>query len=469
MGLLSNLISKTKKSEVEELFIDIKKESKLFEEFLRKHEEKISVIKEVIPAWNKGNIPYISVMIRRIFEFNLELKDLIQKILKLGRKDKKLLLFILKEKLNQIPYPPNMMRPNRSRINPKVAVWVKKLEDDFKQLFDFLRMLSEHLDSQNKTIEAWGKTGAAILAKDISEKRTFYRLLVYESHLDRMLKHYLQIIIREINKFLGYEKTYKKPRKEIISKGLVFHELRYVNTLTFRKFFKLYKKSFFEEQQDPESLFKSFLPFSELKVDIKEGATRTHLVLGILEGKVAALTYYSVNFVKERRICYGVGWYRFIAKDYRRIGIATKLHQDTLRRMRNDAIEFGVNDIDAMFVENNDPEKMKEQGIKPGPTDIDPNLNMELLRRMGFYKMRYKHIQPPTDDEPVTYSIMMIKPFNKNWIAKQGIPLKDMELVWKYYVAYGYEDTLKTRKVYREVIENMRKSQIDGYVTFGWW
>lgn len=471
MGLFSRLVSKRKKTEVEELFSDIQEESKLFEEFLDKHEEKISFIKEVTPNWDKGNISYISTIIRDIFLFNKELKRLTERILELEKNDEKLFLFIIKEKLNQIEYPSRIFRPHKSVIDrKKAAMWVKELKPIFDKLFDFLGSLSRLISLQTETIKGWGSSGPARLAKDLLEKEFFYQLLVNEAHLDRMIKHHLQIIIRGINSFLGYEKVYRRPRKERITKGVVFHDIRDVKSLTFKQFYVLYNKSFREEQQDPESFFKKFLRYQELKVDIKEGATRTHLVVGTAEGKIVALTYFSVNFVKERNICFGVGWYRVVAEEHRRMGISNALHEYRLGKMRSDAKRFGVKDVDAIFSEVNDPKKMQSQGIKSEPTDLDPYENMKIMQKMGFFKMNYQHIQPPIDaDAPVTYSIMMIQPFNPQWIARRGIPLQDMEKIWYYYVKYGYESNPKIWGIYQQVLKNIRESQINGYVTFGWW
>ena len=87
MGLFSRLISKKKKTEVEELFSDIKQESKLFEEFLEKHEEKINIVKGIMKEWNKGLIPHIELDINKLLEINQTLLRIIGQILRLERKD----------------------------------------------------------------------------------------------------------------------------------------------------------------------------------------------------------------------------------------------------------------------------------------------------------------------------------------------------------------------------------------------
>lgn len=66
MADFSRFLAKEKKTEVEELFSDIQEESRLFEEFLRLHGEKITDVKKIVPQWKEGNIDSLEIIAQEI-------------------------------------------------------------------------------------------------------------------------------------------------------------------------------------------------------------------------------------------------------------------------------------------------------------------------------------------------------------------------------------------------------------------
>lgn len=203
MGVFSRLISRKKKDEVEELFSDIGKESKLFEEFLRKHEEKISIVKGIMKKWNKGLLANIEIDVKKVLELNHELLRLIGRILRLEEKDRTIFRFIIKEKLNKIGYPDVKFKKQKAIMDEdKYKNYSKELEPYFNQLFDALRSLLELISLQIDTIRNWKKgTAPAIIVRDITQKKGIYHLLLSETILDRRLKKNFILVIRTINQF----------------------------------------------------------------------------------------------------------------------------------------------------------------------------------------------------------------------------------------------------------------------------
>ncbi len=492
MGIFSRLVSKKKKDEVEELFSDIQEESKLLEEFLRKHEEKINIVNGIMKKWNKGLLANVEIDVKKVLELNHELLRLIGRILRLEEKDRTIFRFIVKEKLNQIGYPNVKFRKGRAIMDESEYkdYYSKKLEPYFNQLFDILRSLLELISLQIDTIKNWKKgTAAAIIIRDITQKKGIYHLLLSETSLDHRLKKNLILVIRIINQFLGYEKKFGlqtrvvfKPRGEIkeITTGVIIYEVTDLRSRNFNKFYRLYKNSFPQVEIEGYYDLKEFLEYEGVKLSIKEGDNRAHLVIAFVGDEVIGLTLFSTTFIEDRKICYAHGWWTTIDERYRDRGILNKLVERRLVIMKRDAKHYGVDNVDAILVDTNDPRRMSKVQLKTFMERYklkDPYLPLKVQAKLGFQPFKFNHKTPPLPGKPpIEYELLMIIPFRREWIDLQGVPLDDILSIYWYDVRYGYDRIPQKEKVYWEVRRNIIKSAIEKtfkgrkikVVPFGW-
>ena len=491
MGVFSRLISRKKKDEVEELFSDIGKESKLFEEFLRKHEEKISIVKGIMKKWNKGLLANIEIDVKKVLELNHELLRLIGRILKLEEKDRTIFRFIIKEKLNKIGYPDVKFKKQKAIMDEdKYKNYSKELEPYFNQLFDALRSLLELISLQIDTIRNWKKgTAPAIIVRDITQKKGIYHLLLSETVLDRRLKKNFILVIRTINQFLGYEKKFGlqtrvvfKPKGEIkeITTGVIIYEVTDLRSRNFNKFYRLYQNSFPQVEIEGYYDLKEFLEYEGVKLSIKEGDNRAHLVIAVVGDEVIGLTLFSTTFIEDRKICYAHGWWTTIDERYRNRGILNKLVERRLVIMKRDAKHYGVDNVDVILVDTNDPRRMNNIQLKTfmGRYKLkDPYLPLKVQAKLGFQPFKFRHKTPPLPGKPpIEYELLMIIPFRREWIRLQGVPLDDMLSLYWYDVRYGYDRIPQKEKVYwevrRNIINGAIEKSLDGkkrkVVPFGW-
>ena len=485
MGFFSRVVSKEKKSEVEELFSEIKEESKLFEEFLRLHEEKIENVKRIIPQWEQGYVEDIDLVINEILVLNGKLWTLLNKILGISTKEKGLFYYILKEKMNQLDRRFAVYKQQKDLLDKrKYAEYAENLEPYFEQLFDFLKSLSKLILLQINTIKGWGKSASARLAKDLIEKKFFYHLLADEASLDRKIKQHLILIIRTINQFLGYEKRFglktkqietEKGPRVIVTSGVVFYEIRDVNSINFEKFYKLYVESFVRDEREPKEDLKGFLKYTQLKLNIKDNAFRTHLGVGVVNGEVIAITFFetylALNKKNNKKFFFGVGWWDIVSKDYRGKRVAALLDNFRLKIMRQDAKSFKVNDLDAIFGEVDNPKKMSQEQIKEQMANgIDPVERIKFQESLGFREMNFDYIQPALGGgKPVDYLMLVIRPFREDWIKNQSVLLDDMKLIFWYFVKYGFYRVPERDTIYWKNLKNLEKSKVNGYIKFGKW
>lgn len=481
MSIFSRLLAKKKKSEVEELFSEIQEESKLFEEFLQLHENKINAVKKIVPQWEEGNIDSIELVIKEIQLLNNKLWYLTNQILNIEKKEKSLFYFIIKEKMNQLDKRFAVYKQQKYLLDKKkFSDYSKELEPYFEQLFGFLKSLSKLILLQINTIKGWGKSAPARLAKDIIERRFFYHLLKDEAELDRKIKQHLILIIRTVNQFLGYQKRFglrtktimtERGPREIITKGVIFHELKDPRSINFEKFYGLYTTTFPRDEREPKEALRTYISHLHLKMLIRGNATRNHLVEGIVKGEVIAVSFFSTYLAQDkkgRKIFFGVTWWEIVHKDYRGKRVPSQLERYRTKLMQADANSFGVAALDAIFIEVEDPRKMSPEQIKESMEEgINPNERVRFWQRSGFYKMKFDYMQPALGGgKLLDYLMLMIRPFNKDWIKKQGIPVKDMMLIFWYFVRYGFDRVPERDKTYVLNISNMLKSQVNGLVKF---
>ncbi|MBI2655421.1 hypothetical protein HYX06_03290 [Candidatus Woesearchaeota archaeon] len=475
------LISAEKKPEVEELFSEIKEESGLFEEFLAIHQRKIGIAKKIIQDWKNGNLDAINRSVEEIYSINRRLWYLINKIISISKKEQSLFYFIIKERMNSLDRKDGAYTRQSDILRKnKYKSYYKKLEPFFKQLFGFLKSLSKVILEQIKVIKKEYRRNQLIV-KDLIEKKFFYQLLMDEISLDRKIKQNTVFIIRIINDMLGYEqKTWqavrtvkgKEGNKDVISKGLVFYEIKDIDSINFDRFYELYEQSFPRIEAESKTILKSFFKYSEVKASIRWGVYRTHLIVGVFGGEIVAFTYFNTVFAKERNIFYAHGWYTAIDKKIRGRGILNKLLDMRAVAMRRDANEFGFDNIDALFIDVNDPRKMNKMELEECRKKYkeDPKKNFLVWRALGFFPVKFEHIAPSTggDKKPVHYQIFMIKPLKSEWLAKGGIPLEDMKSIIYYEVKWLYDQPLTGNKVYSQLLKNVENAQVNGLVKFGW-
>ena len=143
--------------------------------------------------------------------------------------------------------------------------------------------------------------------------------------------------------------------------------------------------------------------------------------------------------------------------------------------LQQDAQYFGVNALDAVFTEIDAPKKMKNEKIEEyTKRGDDPYVLEKFTRGQGFYEMRFDYIQPALGGGvPVEDIMLMIKPFKKEWLQKQGIPLDEMKLIWWFMVRYGFDrkkggvyPSPEKDPIYWKVLENIEKNQINGLIKF---
>src|SRR3989338_9204039 len=283
MADFSRFLAKEKKTEVEELFSDIQEESQLFEEFLRMHGEKINYIKTILPEWNEGNVQRIELIVDKILDLNKRLWTLINQIFQIEKKERALFYFILKEKMNQLDKKHAVYRQQKDLLDKrKYLQYSKELDPYFGQLFDFLKSLSKLILRQTTTLKGWGRGAAGRLVKDLNDRRFFYHLLVDETSLDRKIKQHLTLIIRTINQFLGYEKRFGlqtkqietgRRKREIVTSGIIFHEIRDPNSLSFEKFFEIYREIVKPDEREPKADVQRYIGYTHLKGLMKNNAT----------------------------------------------------------------------------------------------------------------------------------------------------------------------------------------------------
>lgn len=475
------LISKKKKTEVEELFSDIREESRLFEEFLKLHGEKINYIKTILPEWSEGNISRIEVIIDKVLDYNKRLWALINQIFQIEKKERALFYFILKEKMNQLDKKYAVYRRQKDLLDKrKYQQYSKELDPYFEQLFDFLKSLSKLILRQTTLLNSWGKGATGRIVKDLNDRKFFYHLLVDETSLDRKIKQHLALIIRTINQALGYEKRFglqtkqietERGQREIITSGVIFHEIKDPQSMTFQKFFDLYREVVPRDEREPKEDIQSYIHYLELKRLIPENATRNHLMVGIVKGRIVAISFFGTYLAQDKsgkKILFGVAWWEVIAKEYRGKRITNQLDKFRTILLQQDVKSFGVDILDAMFTEVDDPKKMTEEQIKERTEESgDPYILVNSFRSLGFYKMNLDYIQPSLGGgKPVDYCMLMIKPFKPEWLQKKGIPLDEMRLLWWFMVRYGFDRKPEKDPTYWKVLENMKKSQINGLLKF---
>lgn len=475
------LISAEKKPEVEKLFSEIKEESGLFEEFLAIHQRKIDLAKKTILDWKSGNLDAINQSVEEIYSINKRLWYLINRILSISKKEQSLFYFIIKEKLNSLDRRFAVYKKQSYILEKnKYKIYYKKLAPFFEQLFGFLKSLSKVILEQIKVIKKRYRRNQLIV-KDIIEKKFFYQLLLDETSLDRKIKQNTVFIISIINNFLGYEQKKRQKtrtvegregKKEVISKGLVFYEIKDIDSINFDRFYELYEESFPRIEAESKTSLKSFFKYLEVKDSIKWEVYRTHLIVGVFGGEIIAFTYFNTVFAKERNIFYAHEWYTAIDKRFRGSGILNKLFNMRSVIMRRDANEFGFDDIDALFTEVNDPRKMNEKEFEECRKKYkeDPNKNFLLYKALGFFPLKFEYISPSTGKgkKPVYYQTLMIKPSKREWIRQGGIPLADMKLIIYYEVKWMYDQNLTGNKVYSQLLKNAENAQVNELVKFGW-
>lgn len=491
MGLIHDLLSRRKEipldkiKTVDQLFseleIEIKEETELFRGFLWWQEKKIESIKKIVPAWEKGDMETIEKSVKEISARNQRLWSITNEILRIDQKEEQLFHFILREKLLQADSRHLVWKNREDILNKKrYEQYAKSLEPYFEQLFDLIRSLLRLLYLQITTIKKWGKSAAWRLERDLAERKFFCQLLVDEASITRKIKQHIVLIIRTVNQLLGYRKqfgirektiqTEKGPRK-IISWGIIWHEVKDIKSINFEKFYQLYIETFPEDEQEYKKDLKRYINYLALKLNIKEGATRTHLCVGIANGEVIAYSFFGTYFAfdpkTKRKFFFGVNWWDETAKEYRGKRVMDSLNNFRTKIMLQDAKQFGVKGLDAIFIEVEDPHKLKEQ--KGELPEAEMNVLVQRIKfwqRQGFFQMKFDYIQPALKGKPIDYLMLMIRSSKKEWIKKQGIPLNDMKLIFWFYVRYGFDRVPQRDSNYWQNLKNMDKSQIRGYIKF---
>ncbi|MBI2541714.1 hypothetical protein HYV80_03320 [Candidatus Woesearchaeota archaeon] len=481
MAAFSRFLAKKKKTEVEELFSDIREESNSFEEFLRLHGEKVNYIKTILPEWNEGNASRIDLIIDKMLDLNKRLWTLINQIFQIEKKERALFYFIIKEKMNKLDRKYAVYKRQKDFLDKrKYQQYAKELDPYFEQLFDFLKSLSKLILRQTTMINAWGEGAAWRIVKDLNDRIFFYHLLIDETSLDRKIKQHLTLIIRTINQALGYEKRFglqtkqvetERGKREIATSGMIFYEIRDQNSLSFEKFFKLYREIVKPDEREPKADLQSYISYNHLKGLMKNNATWNHLLVGIVKGRVIAANFFSPYLAQDKRgikILFGVSWWGILARDYRGKRVQDLLYRRREQILQKDVQYFGVNALDAFFTEIDAPKKMKKEKIEEYTKRGDnPYVLEKFTRKQGFYEMRFDYIQPALGGgNPVTAIMLMIKPFKSEWIQNKGIPLDEMKLIWWFMVRYGFDRIPEKDKTYWDVLKNIEKSHIDGVIRF---
>ena len=203
------IISKEKKSEIEELFSDTSIESGMVEEFLRRDGEKISLVKSIVNDWvAKKPHKEIFEKIKQMLELNNVLRRLILAMLNMELKEKKLFYFIIKEKMHQLDRRFAVYKRQKDLLDEKkYEEYEKELKPNFEQLFDALMTLARLLYLQTVQINKHIRTDPDLLAKDLVERHYLFRLIMDEADLDRRIRKNTISIVRIVNEFLGYEKN----------------------------------------------------------------------------------------------------------------------------------------------------------------------------------------------------------------------------------------------------------------------
>ena len=206
-------------------------------------------------------------------------------------------------------------------------------------------------------------------------------------------------------------------------------------------------------------------------MNIKENATRTHLCVGIANGEVIAYsffgTYHAFDPKTKRKFFFGVNWWDETAKEYRGKRVMDSLNNFRAKIMLQDAKSFGVKGLDAIFIEVEDPYKLKVQ--KGELTEAEMNVLVQRIKfwqRQGFYQMKFDYVQPALKGKPLEYLMLMVKTFRKEWIKKQGISVNDMKLIFWFYVKYGFDRAPQKDPNYWKNLDNMGKAQVKGYIKF---
>ena len=494
---LSGLLAKIKKDDVEKLFSEIREESGFYDEFLRENETKIELVKKTIEEYKRLALPsamvkepeiaYVRNLITQLIAMNGRLYYLVRKILYFDKKEKKLFFFIIKEKMHKLDEEDKKEKAAYDKfqrdlfIKKKYVEYAKELKPHFEQLFGLLRSLSRLILRQIRTLNRWRKRPTRNI-KNPTERQFFYYLLQDELNLDRKIRQNMIIVIRMINEFLGYEKIYgartktvqtAAGSKEVFTAGVIFHEIRDISSIGFEKFWKLYVDSFPEEEREAKTNIKRYLSYLHLKGLIKGGATRNHLVIGIVGGNVVTASFFSTYLAMDKqgnkKFSYGVEWWTFTDKNYRNKRLTTLLSNFRDRAMQQDALLYGVRSLDCAFIEVEDPNKMTEQMKKKAFLEIGIDVNERLVywRKLGYKIMQFDYIQPSLGKEkPIYHLMLMIKPFNTQWISKSGVPINDLKLIYWYFMRYGFDRVPEKEPMYWQVLKSMEQRQIEGYVKF---
>ena len=97
----------------------------------------------------------------------------------------------------------------------------------------------------------------------------------------------------------------------------------------------------------------------------------------------------------------------------------------------------------------------------------DPYVLEKFTRGQGFYELNFDYIQPSLGGgKPVEYCMLMIKPFKDEWLQKKGILLDEMKLLWWFMVRYGFDRKPEKDKTYWKVLENIERTQVNGFIKF---
>ena len=254
------IISKEKKSEIEELFSDTSIESGMVEEFLRRDGEKISLVKSIINDW-VAKKPHAGIFdkIKQMLELNKALRKLILAMLNMDLKEKRLFYFIIKEKMHQLDRRFAVYKRQKDLLDEKkYEEYEKELKPNFEQLFDALMTLARLLYLQTVQINKHIRTDPDLLAKDLVERHYLFRLIMDEADLDRRIRKNTISIVRIVNEFLGYEKrdsirTEKRGEREVITGGITFEEINDRRSINFERFYLPYKDSFVPDEREPKS------------------------------------------------------------------------------------------------------------------------------------------------------------------------------------------------------------------------
>lgn len=473
MGIFSKLIAKEKKSETEMLFSAIRAESDLIEKFNSLYEEKVNDVKKILPDWQKGDIDSMRIALDELLLINDELERLLARILSISGRERALFYFILKQKFNQ-------MEEGQTALDygPMIANYrehLKRIHPYFSQLFDGLQSLQRLIEVQNKELSKKGREG--IIAKELIEKGYLYELLADELKIERKIKINVILIIREINEILGYPKPHGLQVNQVdidgqvreVAKGIVFEEIRDAKSINFEKFYRLYAKSFVSDEIDDRDELEEFINYASLRIDIQTGNIREHLIVGIAKNEVIAFSYFSTIYARRMGICFGHGWWTVIAERYRSMGIAPRLYELREAKMRRDVRLLGAGNLDAIFIDINDPAKMTSSELKTEKKlKRNPYRTMAFMKAQGFVPLRFSHKTPALRKRKgVYYETFMVKPFNPEWIRIGGIPLVQMRSIYWYDYKHAYREKPDTDPTFREVIIDMEKSAVDGIVKFG--